>query len=465
MLSLKQITMLVVSITLFMDVMDGNVLNTAVPTMANSFQVNPVDLKVALISYLLSIAIFTPASGWVADYFGAKKIYIGGLIIFVLSSFFCGFATNVPSIVIGRFIQGIGAAFMIALGRLMLARVFPRNELIETMSKVVMIISVAVMLGPAVGGVIVQHWSWPWIFWINVPIGIALITLSIIFLKDNTEHVKHPFDTIGFILFSGGLSLLCFSLSEMSESRADIGLAIFNFTIAFLLLIAYVYYAKKIAFPIIQIALFQKRTFWISVFGNTFARLGFGGIPFLLPLMQQVCFGFSPQLSGFLLMPIAIGIICAKSFATSFLRKLGYRRYLLINTVIISFLLCLFALTTAQTHLWVIALLTFLLGVFLSAQFTGMNSLAFADIEDHQLSASTSITTTTQIIGQSLGVAVGALLLRFFSALDTHHFTLTVHLFHQTFVVLSVITLMSSIVFIRLHKQDGTVMLTRGHIH
>ena len=461
MLSLKQITLITVSVTLFMDVMDGNVLNTAVPTMANHFQVNPVDLKVALISYLLSIAIFTPTSGWIADCYGAKRIYIGGLALFVVSSFYCGFATNVAEIVIGRFIQGIGSAFMIALGRLMLARVFPRSEMIEAMNKVVIVISLAVMLGPFIGGIIVQHWSWPWIFWINVPIGTILIFVSIYCLKETAERERHPFDLIGFVLFGGGLALLCFSLSEMSDSRVQLPLALSNLGIALLLLFSYFFYARKKDFPIIQVLLFRIRTFRISVLSNIFARLGFGGIPFLLPLMMQVAFGFSPQLSGMMLIPIALGIIFVKPWVSRVLQKFGYRRYLLVSTVIMSIMLCSFSLIDAHTPLWTIALFTFLFGGFVSAQYTGMNSLAFADIGNEKLSASTSITTTTQIIGQSLGVAAGALLLRFFSSLDTQHFLLTQAVFHQTFLALAGATLLSGIIFLSLRSDDGVAMLRR----
>ena len=457
-ISIKKITMLVVAITLFMDAMDSNVLNTAVPAMATSFHVSPVDLKVALISYLLSFAIFIPTSGWFCDRFGTKRIFIAALSIFTMFSFFCGFATTLPEIVLARFFQGIGGAFMISLGRLMIARVFPRNELVEAMNIVITIVSLGVMIGPYIGGVIVDHWDWSWIFWVNLPAGFILIILSTLFLKDTAERKATPFDFIGFVLFSGGLALLCFSLSEISESHPDINAILLKLIASITILCLYVIYALKKKHPLIEFHLFKIRTFRISVFGNLFARLGFGGIPFLLPLMQQTSFGFSAQMSGLLLMPISFGIIFAKTIALRLLRKIGYRTYLLTNTIIVAIILFSFQFITATSSLFFIALMTFIFGTFIAMQYTAMNSLAFSDLTDEKLSASTSITSTVQILGQTLGVAIGAIFLRVFSV----NLSLTQGVFHITFIGLSIITFISIIIFMPLKSEDGLSMLIKN---
>jgi EmrB/QacA subfamily drug resistance transporter len=461
-LTTKRITMFTVSLALFMDVLDTNIINTAIPTMARNFKVNPVDLKIALISYLLSLAIFIPISGWTADKYGAKRIFISALGLFTLSSFFCGYAHTLVDLVIGRSIQGIGGAFMISVGRLIIARTFERHQLVEAMNAVIMVVSLAVMLGPFVGGVITDHLSWPWIFWVNIPAGILAIILSMYGLKDITPKNERPFDVLGFILFGGSLALLCFSLSELSESGARLSPILMLMSVAILMFITCLIHAKTHPFPVIKIALFRFRTFRISVFGNLCARLGFGGMPFLLPLLQQIGLGFSAQLSGLLLIPIAFGIIFSKLIASRILRRLGYKRYLIINTIFVGLVLASFQMINLNTSVYVIACLTFLFGICTASQFTAMNSLAFAEINQEDLSASTSITSTTQVLAQTLGVAVGAILLRFFSSSVNASPVLTTKVFHQAFISMSVLTLFSIFIFTRLKADDGKQMLGEG---
>jgi len=455
----QRLTLFVISIALFMDTLDSNVLNTAVPVMSHAFDVNPIDLKIALISYLLSIAIFIPTSGWTADKYGAKPIFIGALGFFTVSSFFCGYAHTLVELIIARFAQGIGGAFMISLGRLIIARTFQRHEFVRMMSFVIMIVSLGVMVGPYVGGVIVDYLSWHWIFWVNIPIGFFVMILAIYYLKDTTIKSPRPFDFIGFVLFGGGLSLLCFSLSEMSESHFNARIVFLQIVIAVLMVILYVIYARRHTHPLIQLHYFSIPTFRVSVLGNIFSRLGFGGIPFLFPLFQQVSLGFNPQLSGILLLPIALGIIVAKLTSLRVLRKLGYRNFLLMNTVLVSGALLLFQIINLQTPPYVIALLTFVYGIFISMQYTGMNSLALADIPKEKLSASTSITSTVQMLAQSFGVAAGAILLEIFGSGIQH--ALSVAVFHHVFFALSMITLASGFIFLTLTKESGQQMLMR----
>ncbi len=455
----KRLTMFIISIALFMDVMDSNVINTAVPAMSHTFHVSPIDIKIALISYLLSLAIFIPISGWTADKYGTKNIFIGALGLFTVSSFFCGYTYSLPQLVIMRFIQGIGGAFMISLSRLILARTFKRYELVEAMNTVIIVVSLGVMMGPFVGGVIVDHLSWPWIFWVNVPVGIFVVLLASHSLQEIAPKNPHPFDYLGFMLFAGSLAIVCFSLSEMSESNRDLEASVMRLLIAVTMLMAYIFYAKRKSFPVIRIELFRIRTFRVSVFGNLLSRLGFGGVPFLLPLMQQVGFGFSAQLSGLLMIPIALGIIFSKMTAIKILRRVGYKKYLLVNTFLVGFVMWAFELLTAATPLYLIALTTFIFGIFISAQYTAMNSLALAEIKDEELSASTSITSTVQIFAQSLGVAAGAILLRIYSSHLGKKLSLTPAMFHDAFFALGIITFLSSVVFFGLKKEDGVQML------
>lgn len=457
----KRFTMYTVSLALFMDVLDTNIINTAIPTMARNFHVNPVDLKIALISYLLSLAVFIPISGWTADKYGTKRVFVCALGLFTLSSFICGYSQNLFHLVIGRSIQGIGGAFMISVGRLIIARSFERHQLVEAMNTVIIVVSMAVMLGPFLGGLIVEHFSWPWIFWVNIPAGLLAIALAIYVLKDNTARQARPFDFLGFFLFGGSLSLLCFSLAELSETGIELMRTMSLICVSLIMLAICILHAKKQLYPIININLFRFRTFRISVFGNLCTRLSFGGIPFLLPLLHQVDLGFSAQLSGLLLVPIALGIICSKLVAFRILRILGYRRYLMINTVLVGLVLAAFQIITKGTSVYVIACLTFLFGICTAAQYTAMNSLAFSEISSDDLSASTSITSTTQILAQTLGVAVGALFLRVFATFELSGL-LTTTVFHRTFLALSVLTVLSVLIFLQLKWNDGEQMLVEG---
>ena len=455
----KHLTIFTISMALFMDVLDTNIINTAIPAMSRSFNVNPIDLKIALISYLLSLAIFIPISGWIADKYGTKNIFIYSMGLFTISSFCCGYSNSISQLVIARCIQGIGGAFMISIGRLIIARIFKKHELVNAMNAVIIVVAVAVMIGPFLGGVITQYWSWPWIFWVNIPAGILTMILAVYLLEDKAVRKTQPFDMKGFILFGGGLAFICYALSELSESNVNFSSVIFILLTGLTLLIAYTIHAKYYPYPVIQLNLFQRRTFRISVLGNLFARLGFGGTPFLLPLMEQLVLGLKAELAGLLLVPMAFGIIFSKIFVTQILRVTGYKRFLIVNTILVGLNLWLFQFITQTTSLYFIAGLTFLFGIFIAAQFTGMNSLAFADIHEDELSASTSITSTTQVLAQSLGVAVAAILLRFYSSYQGESLTLTLNVFHKTFFSTGIITFLSIFIFIFLKPEDGKQML------
>lgn len=459
-LSSKSITTFTVSLALFMDVLDSNIINTAIPAMSRSFLVNPVDLKIALISYLVSLAVFIPISGWTADRYGAKRIFIAALGLFTFTSFWCGYAHTLPELVIARCVQGIGGAFMISLGRLIIARTFKRHELMEAMNAVIVVVSVAVMLGPLVGGVITDHLSWPWIFWVNIPAGILAMTLAILAFKETMPRKVRPFDFLGFVLFGGGLAMMCVSLAELSETSLDFNVILLKLLVALLMLIAYFFHAQHHPAPVIKISLFRIRSFQISVMGNLFARLGFGGMPFLLPLLQQVGLGFSAQLSGLLLAPMALGIMVSKPLASRILRRVGYRRYLLANTLLVGSVLWLFQGVGLETSSYEIAGLTFIFGICIAGQYTGMNSLALADIHEDELSASTSITSTIQVLAQSLGVAVAAILLRYYSSSVPQSLQLTPNVFHHAFFLMGVITFCSAVIFVRLRPGDGRQMLS-----
>jgi EmrB/QacA subfamily drug resistance transporter len=448
----------IVSFSFFMEAIDSTILNTAIPAISRSLRVDPVDLKVALLSYLLSLAIFIPISGWFADKYGAKKVFIAAMTIFTASSLWCGFAANLHTLIIARFIQGLGGALGVPVGRLIIVRTFGRQNLIHVMSHVIMIGALGMMLGPVIGGFLTSHWTWHWIFWVNIPIGILAVFLAYHWLPLIEPQATHALDKLGFILFGLALAGWTFGLSSLSQTTTHwintLGVLVFST----LLLILYIKHSRKHPFPIVNVDLWQYRTFRISIIGNLLSRLGFGSIPFLIPLLLQISFGFSPERSGLLLAPTAIGVLFAKICSLRMLRLLGYKRFLLINTVLAGCSIWSFAGLDMHSSTYGIALLTCIFGFVISMQYTAMNSLAFADISPLDLSAATSIMGTLQQLAQSFGVAIGAVLLRFFSFLFTKDLVLTQQVFAYTFFMVGILTLLSTVVFARLQHSDGQEM-------
>jgi len=457
----KNIILLIVSFAMFMEAVDTTIINTAIPAMAHSLKIDPINLKLALISYLVSLAIFIPISGWIADKFGAKKVFIAAIFLFTISSIWCGSTHTLFELIVARFIQGLGGSLTLPVGRLIIVRICERHELITKMSIVVMVAALGMMLGPVLGGIITSHFSWRWIFWVNIPVGMLTIVMALYLLPDMPSHSVHRLDKSGFILFGSGLAALTFGLSSLSESDTQNSIAFLIILIATFLLIAYIWHARRIRYPIVKVELFRSRTFFISVIGNLFSRLGFGGIPFLLPMLLQIALGYSPQLSGLLLAPTALGVLLVKPLSLSFLRFFGYKKLLLFNTFLVGLSLFSFSQINAHTSVYNIAWLTFIYGFLIALQYTAMNSLAYANMTHENLSAATSIMSTIQQLAQSFGVAIAALLLRFFSSSTTGNNVMTTTLFHQTFLAMAIITLFSMIIFINLKKEDGHELIDR----
>ncbi len=446
---------LIVSLSFFMEAVDTTVINTAIPAMSSSLHVDPVDLKVALISYLLSLAIFIPISGWIADKWGLKRIFISALMIFTLSSFACGFASTLSELVIARFIQGLGGALGLPVGRLILLRTFGREHLISMMNQVVMIGAMGIMLGPVIGGVITHHFSWSWIFWVNIPIGMLAIGLAYYALPSTNPEEVPPLDKTGFILFGSGLASFMFAMSALSETKVSAHFAISIMLGSMVLLLIYAIHSRYQASPIVKTDLLRIRTFRISATGNLLSRLGFGGIPFLIPLLLQIDLHYSSQIAGLLLAPTAIGVFVSKPLGLVLLRKVGYKRFLIINTVFSGLSIWAFAIITMTTPTYLIAFLSFSYGFILSLQYSAMNSLAYADLSSGDLSAANSIMSTIQQLAQSLGVAMSALCIRYFST----QLTLSTHIFHYTFLAMGLFTLCSSFIFVKLKNEDGQQMI------
>lgn len=438
-----------------MEAVDTTIINTAIPSMAKSLQVEPIALKIALISYLVSLAIFIPISGWLGDKFGIKRVFISAIFIFTASSIWCGFSHDLPDLVLARIVQGIGGSLTMPLGRLIVLRTSQRNEFISKMNIVVMVGALGMMLGPVLGGIITNYVSWRWIFWVNIPFGFIAIIAAFLLLEDWPPKKVHKLDKVGFIFFGSGLALLTLGLSLLSEEGTSHAVSFLVIALALSFLIIYFFHSVNITHPILQTELFRLRTFQVAILGNLFSRIAAGGVPFLLPLLLQIVLGYSPKISGFLLAPFALGLVLVKPFTLHALRFFGYRKLSILNTIALAVSLASFASITIDTPLYFIALLTFFFGFLVSMQFTAMNSLAFAEIDNEMLSSATSIVSTVQQIALSFGVALAALLIRYFSPAYPNDIVLTNTVFSETFLALSVITLFVTVIYLRLKPNDG----------
>jgi EmrB/QacA subfamily drug resistance transporter len=452
----KRLLPWLVAVAFFMESLDTTILNTAVPTIAEALKVAPLSMKSVLASYTLSLAVFIPISGWMADRFGTRKVFASAIGLFTLGSLLCGLSNNIHVLVACRILQGCGGAMMVPVGRLTMVRTFPKSELIRAMSFVAIPGLIGPMLGPIAGGLIVGYFHWRVIFFVNVPIGLLGLIMVYLHLPDYREENNHPLDLIGLILFGSGIALLSYVLEVFGEhtlsTREILGLLAISLT----LLAGYGFHATKTAYPLLRLVLFRIRTFRASVVGSFVTRLGIGGIPFLFPLLYQVGLGFTPIQSGLLMMPQAIAAMSLKMTMPRILKRFGYRGVLISNTVMIGLMILLFSTIGVGTPVWLIVLQLFCYGFFTSLQYTSMNTLVYADVTDEESSSASSIASTMQQMSISFGVATASLVTAIFIP-DRFHSSAPeiIHGIHRAFIVLGGLTILSTIVFRELKSGDG----------
>jgi len=452
----KQLLPWLVAVAFFMESLDTTILNTAVPAIAAALQVVPLSMKSVLSSYTLSLAVFIPISGWMADRFGTRRVFASAIGLFTLGSFLCGLSSNIHLLVACRLLQGAGGAMMVPVGRLTLVRTFAKSELVRTMSFVAIPSLVAPMLGPVTGGLIVAYFHWRVIFFVNIPIGLTGLYMVYRHLPDYREANARPLDVPGFLLFGSGIGLLSYVLEVFGEHSLTAGQMLALLAIAAILLTVYGFRATRTSLPLLRLNLFRIRTFRSSVSGSFFTRLGIGGIPFLFPLLYQVGLGFTPIQSGLLLMPQAIASMSLKPAMPAILARIGYRGVLISNTLILGVLIIIFATIGIGTPVWLIVVQTFCFGFFTSLQYTSMNTLVYADVTEEQTSSASTIASTMQQMAISFGVATASLATAFFIP-DRFHSSPAqmIHGIHQAFLVLGALTILSTLIFHELRSGDG----------
>jgi EmrB/QacA subfamily drug resistance transporter len=445
-----------VAVAFFMESLDTTILNTAVPAISAALHVSPLNMKSVLASYTLSLAVFIPISGWMADRFGTRRVFASAIGLFTLGSFLCGLSSNIHLLVACRILQGCGGAMMVPVGRLTLVRTFAKSELIRAMSFVAIPGLIGPMLGPVAGGLIVGYFHWRVIFFLNIPIGLFGLVMVYIHLPDYREET-HPLDKVGLILFGSGIALLSYVLEIFGEHTLGVGEILGLLAISVALLGGYLLHAKGTAYPLLQLSLFRIRTFSAAVSGSFFTRLGIGGVPFLLPLLYQVGLGFTAIESGLLIMPQAMGAISFKFLMPRLLARVGFRAVLISNTVVLGVLLLIFATIGLGTPVWLIVLQAFCYGTFSSLQYTSMNTLAYADVSEEQTSGASSIASTMQQMSISFGVASAGLATAFFIPASVHtNQGEMIHGIHEALVVLGGFTVLSTLIFHRLKSGDGS---------
>ena len=446
-----------VAVAFFMESLDTTILNTAVPAISEALKVAPLSLKSVLASYTLSLAVFIPISGWMADRFGTRRVFASAIGLFTLGSFLCGVSNSVHLLVACRVLQGCGGAMMVPVGRLTLVRTFAKSELIRAMSFVAIPALIGPMLGPVAGGLIVGYLHWRFIFFVNIPIGLAGLLMVYLHLPDYHEERTPPLDLVGLILFGSGIALLSYVLEIFGEHALSTREILGLLTISLALIAGYGVHAKGIEHPLLQLSLFRIRTFSAAVSGSFFTRLGIGGVPFLLPLLYQVGLGFTPIQSGLLIMPQAFAAMSTKFMLPRILARIGYRGVLISNTVILGLLLVLFATIGLHTPVWVIVLQAFCYGAFTSLQYTSMNTLVYSDITEEQTSNASSIASTMQQMSMSFGVASAGLATTFFVPARLHSNPgEMIHGIHLALLYLGGFTVLSTLIFRHLRSGDGS---------
>ncbi|MGU5398332.1 MFS transporter, partial [Klebsiella pneumoniae] len=403
---------LLVAGAFFMEFLDGTVIATALPDMARDFGVTAVELNIGISAYLITLAVLIPASGWIADRFGARAIFTLALAIFTLASVFCGLSTEVHIFVAMRILQGVGGALMVPVGRLAVLRTTPKHQLIKAIATLTWPALVAPIIGPPLGGFITRYASWHWIFFINVPLGLAAIILSLRIIPDIRETERRSFDLSGFITTSVAMVSLVTAMERLGDRQPQIWPTLALAALGFSCLLYSIRHFRRAAAPMVRLDALQVPTFRVTMYGGSLFRASISAVPFLLPLLFQVGFGMDPFHSGLLVLAVFVGNLTIKPATTPLIRWLGFRRLLLINGAlnVCSLLAC--ALLTPQTPVWAIMLILYLGGVFRSIQFTGVSTLAFADVPAAQMSDANTLFSTASQLAVGLGITLGAIGIR-----------------------------------------------------
>jgi EmrB/QacA subfamily drug resistance transporter len=451
---------LLVAGAFFMEFLDGTVIATALPDMAKSFGVLAVDLNLGISAYLITLAVLIPASGWIADRFGARKVFTLALAIFTLASVLCGLATSVDQFIAMRVLQGMGGALMVPVGRLAVLRTTPKHLLITAIATLTWPALVAPIIGPPLGGFITSYANWRWIFFINVPLGLIAIVLALRIIPDIYEETRRPFDTPGFIATSVAMVSLVYAMEMMGAQEVNTGVTLALLATGMVTMIYALRHFRRTEWPMIRLDALQVPTFRVTMFGGSLFRASISAVPFLLPLLFQVGFGMDAFHSGLLVLAVFVGNLTIKPATTPLLRGLGFKKLLLINGALNVLALLACAFLTPQTPVWVIMLVLYLGGVFRSIQFTAISTLAFADVPSPQMSYANTLFSTATQLAVGLGITLGAIGIRIGELCSEWlgMASLPGISFRLAFVAIALVCLLGMVDTLRLVKDAGSAV-------
>ncbi len=443
-----------VAVGFFMQTLDTTIVNTALPSMARSLGERPLSMQSVVVAYSLTMAMLIPATGWLADRFGTRRLFMSAISFFVAGSLCCAFSTSLTQLVAARVLQGLGGAMLMPVGRLAVLRAFPKDRFLRAMGYVTMPALIGPLLGPTVGGLLVEMASWPWIFLINVPVGVIGLVATYFYMPDFREPATQSFDASGYALLAFGMVTISLALDGLA------GLGMQTATVRVLLVFglaciaAYCLHAARAQNPLFAPALFRVPTFRVGLLGNLFARIGCGAMPFLNPLLFQICLGYNAVEAGLMMLPIAAASLSAKPLATLLIRRFGYRRMLLANTALLGVVIMSFALITTQQPLWLRIVQLMVFGCLNSIQFTAMNTVTLRDLQGSLASGGNSLLSMIMMLAMSLAVAsAGALLANFEERFGVAGVGASAAIesalsaFHATFISVGLITLASTWIF------------------
>ena len=454
----KRLLPWVVAIAFFMQTLDGTILNTALPAMAKDLGESPLRMQSVVIAYMLTVALFIPASGWLADRFGTRRVFLSAIVLFSLGSLLCALSPSLSLLIASRVIQGVGGALLLPVGRLTILRAFPRAELLKVLSFVTIPGLVGPLLGPPLGGWLVEVASWHWVFLVNLPVGVLGLFASLRYMPDLRGALGRRFDWPGFVTFSLGLALVTLGLQGLGEHALSAAVSILLVIGGLAAMAAYWVHAARTTNALFSPTLFEIPTFSVGILGNLFARLGSGAMPFLTPLFLQVGLGYTPVKAGLTMVPTVIGAMLIKIVVEPVITRLGYRAVLVGNTLLLGAVIGGFSMVGPGTPHLSILLYLGLFGIVNSLQFTAMNTLTLGDLDDARASGGNSLLSVVMQLSMSLGVAAaGALLAAFAAPAAAPAGSGLMHTFHATYLCMGALSALAAGIFFQLGRGEGPV--------
>lgn len=447
----RQALLWLVALGFFMQTLDATIVNTALPAMARDLGESPLQMHSVIVAYSLAMAVLIPASGWLADRFGTRRVFMSAIALFVTGSVLCALSPTLPLLVGARVVQGLGGALLLPVGRLAVLRAFPRDEFIRAMSFVVIPGLIGPLIGPTLGGWLVEFASWHWIFWVNVPVGLAGLAAARRFMPAGDAQPPRGFDLLGYGLLAFGMAAVSLGVEAMAGGGLSRASALVLLVLGIASLASYGLHALRSRNPLFTPALFGVRTLRVGLLGNFFSRLGSSAMPFMIPLVLQVSLGYSPMHAGMMMLPTVLGSMAVKALVTRLVQRFGYREVLVANTAVLALLVGSFALMAPGAPLALMVLQLALFGAANSTQFSAMNTVTLMDLEPGHASSGNSLLSMVQMLAMGMGVALaGAVLGSLQASAAAQGAAGTLHAFRVTFICMGLLTLAATALFFQL---------------